>query len=309
MILGTTKDRRTLAYLAPSNSAIANELLVNLTRAPTAGLFLEITLPVGSNQNQLDVLAALRLIHAGGFHPSQKIGSDGIARPYAARNGGGYTLEALLGIPPNSKAEPDYLGWEIKSFSSSNRVTLMTPEPDGGFYRKYGAKAFVERYGHDVKNGGMYFTGVHRVGIPCLATGMTMHVDGFDAVTRKLRDVGGAVWLMDAAGNEAASWAFADLLTHWNLKHAFAAYIPYTAQPAPLVYRYDTPILMGEHTDFGKYLFALCSGAVVFDPGTKVIDARTSQSKVKARSQFRVNIRDLGLLYETVTAHSITPMA
>ncbi len=111
--------------------------------------------------------------------------------------------------------------------------------------------------------------------------------------------------LVDAAGNEAASWAFAELLTHWNRKHAFAAYVPYTLQRDPVAYRYDSPILMGEHTDFGKYLHTLCSGAVVFDPGTKVTRAHTAQSTVKARSQFRVNIKDLKMLYDTVSAHSI----
>lgn len=151
----------------------------------------------------------------------------------------------------------------------------------------------------------MYFTGGHKVGKLCAATGMTMQVDGYNATARKLVNVGGAVRLIDAKSNEAASWAFAGLLTHWNRKHAFAAYVPYTAQRVPMAYRYDTPILMGEHTDFGKYLHALCSGAVVFDPGSKVTNARTAASTVKARSQFRVNIKDLKLLYNTVSTHSI----
>ncbi len=40
------------------------------------------------------------------------IKSDGSITPYLARNGGGYTLEAELGILPNSYSEPDLLGWE-----------------------------------------------------------------------------------------------------------------------------------------------------------------------------------------------------
>lgn len=151
----------------------------------------------------------------------------------------------------------------------------------------------------------MYFTGGHKIGIQCAATRMTLQVSGFDPADPKLFDVSGAVRLVDREGNEAASWAFSQLLTHWNRKHAFAAYVPYTPQTAPIAYRYDTPVLMGEHTDFNKYLKALCSGAIVFDPGSKVTNARTAQSKVKARSQFRININDLGLLYETLTAESI----
>jgi hypothetical protein len=137
---------------------------------------------------------------------------------------GGYTLEALLGITPNGKSEPDYLRWEIKGHSS-NRVTLMTPEPNGGFYGERGVKEFVERYGHDVDDGGMHFTGGHKVGVRCVATGMTLQVSRFDPVNPKLFDVCGAVRLVVADGNEAASWAIAQLLTHWNRKHAFAAYI------------------------------------------------------------------------------------
>jgi len=151
----------------------------------------------------------------------------------------------------------------------------------------------------------MYFTGGHKVGVPCTATGMTLQVSGFDPANPKIFDVAGAVRLVDAAGNEAASWAFAQLLTHWNRKHAFAAYVRYTPEKEPLAYRYDTPVLMGEHTDFKKYLQALCSGAIVFDPGSKVTRARTARSTVKARSQFRINTNDLGLLYQTLTAESI----
>lgn len=135
---------------------------------------------------------------------------------------------------------------------------------------------------------------------------MTLQISGFDPINPKLFDVSGAVRLIDTAGNEAASWAFAQLLTHWNRKHAFAAYVRYTSQKDPIAYRYDTPVLMGEHTDFNKYLNALCSGAIVFDPGTKVTQARTAQSTVKARSQFRINIKDLSLLYEKLTKESLS---
>ena len=47
------------------------------------------------------------------------------------------------------------------------------------------------------------------------------------------------------------------------------------------------------------------SGAIVFDPGSKVSHARTAQSKVKARSQFRINTNDLCLLYQTLKTESI----
>jgi len=305
LVFGTTKDNRTLAYLAPANTPLANELLKEFIDTPPEGLFLELTLPVGSNQNRDAVLEALRRIHVAGFHDSCRRNKQGIVIPYRASNGGGYTLEALLGITPNGKSEPDYLGWEIKGHST-NRVTLMTPEPNGGFYGERGAKEFVERYGHDVKDGGMYFTGGHKVGIPCEATGMTLTVFGFDPLSPKKFNVDGAIVLVDSGGNEAASWGFAQLLTHWNRKHAFAAYVRYSSMKAPIAYRYETPVLMGEHTDFIRYLNALCAGAIIFDPGSKVTRAKTAQSTVKARSQFRINTRDLALLYQKLTEEKIS---
>src|SRR3546814_14536668 len=82
--------------------------------------------------------------------------SDLTKAPYAARNGGGYTLEAELGITPNGYAEPDFMGWEIKqygvrdfvSFRPKYPVTLMTPEPTGGVYRTEGVAAFMRRFGY-----------------------------------------------------------------------------------------------------------------------------------------------------------------
>jgi hypothetical protein len=78
-----------------------------------------------------------------------------------------------------------------------------------------------------------------------------------------------------------------------------------SSKPLPIAYRYDTPVLMREHTDFNKYLNALCSGAIIFDPGSKVSNAMTPQSTVKPRSQFRISLKNLGMLYQKLTAESI----
>jgi MvaI/BcnI restriction endonuclease family len=297
LVFGTTTDGKTFAHLAPDATPLANELLNRFAVVAFDGLFLELTLPVGSLQNRILVLDALREIHQRGFHASCKRNKHGQTAPYKALNGGGYTLEALLGINPNGAAEPDYLGWEIKAHSQP-RVTLMTPEPNGGFYGEQGMRAFVELYGHDTAKGDTYFTGTHKVGIPCAATKMTMQIRGYDPSAPQLLDVNGAIYLTDAVGDEAASWAFANLLTHWNRKHAFAAYIPFTSQNDPRAYRYDSPVLMGEHTDFTKYLRALHFGLIVFDPGSKISGPLASKPDNKARSQFRIHTKHLDQLYE-----------
>ncbi len=92
----------------------------------------------------------------------KKLGRNGLKEPYSARNGGGYTLEAELGIRPNGDAEPDFMGWEVKQYGVANfikfapksPVTLMTPEPTGGIYRDAGVTAFyLKRFGYPDKGG------------------------------------------------------------------------------------------------------------------------------------------------------------
>jgi hypothetical protein len=61
---------------------------------------------------------------------------------------------------------------------------------------------------------------------------------------------------------------------------------------------YSSPTLLGEGTNFNLYLLALLNQHIVFDPGTNVMNASTSQSSVKSRSQFRVTVKQLGSLYQ-----------
>lgn len=105
--------------------------------------------------------------------------------------------------------------------------------------------------------------------------------------------------LLTDAGHCAAAWSFGDLMIGWNKKHAQAAYVPYESEKekAP-AYRYFSPALLGEGTDFNRYLSELCAGRVIFDPGSKVMNASTAKSSVKARSQFRMSVKYLTKLYQ-----------
>jgi MvaI/BcnI restriction endonuclease family len=305
LIFGTTADRKTFAFLAPESSRIAEELIARFKDSHSKTLFLELTLPIASDQNKSLVLDALRAIHRGGLHASCRRDRTGIVIPYKATNGGGYTLEALLGITPNGDAAPDYLGWEIKAYGK-DKVTVMTPEPTGGFYGLRGVREFVMKYGHESDDGANRFNGVHKVGTVCKSTGLTLHISGFDRNNPEKLDVSGAIQLIDTSGNQAATWEFSGLLTHWNKKHAFAAYVPYSLNKDGPTYKFNSPVLMGENTDFSKYLSALFDGAIVFDPGSSVSAPVNGKSTVKARSQFRINTKQLSMLYERLTAESIT---
>jgi hypothetical protein len=188
------------------------------------------------------------------------------------------------------------MGWELKAFGS-DRVTLMTPEPVTGYYGKHGAEAFVRKYGHRRTDGTLYFTGMHRANVECPNTHQTLTVRGFDSVKARIEDVDGGIELLDQSGKVSAGWSFEDLIRHWGRKHASAAYVPYEKRDSkPPNYRYMSPVLLGQGTDFGKYLAAIVAGNVVYDPGSKVTVAG-GRPKVKARSQFRTRVSDLGSLY------------
>jgi hypothetical protein len=54
-------------------------------------------------------------------------------------------------------------------------------------------------------------------------------------------------------------------------------------------YKYFSPVYLGEKTDLSLFLKTFQSGLIVYDPATKVM----LNNNVKARSQFRINFKDL----------------
>lgn len=298
LFFGITSDGQTLAYLAPAESNIAQEFRHRQANQefPQESVFLN--LPVLGRSSKIILLEKLAEIRDSGSHPSVSLTKGGILIPYKASNGGGYTLEALLGIIRNSSTEPDFMGWEIKAYSR-DKVSLITTEPNGGMYGKDGVKAFVRKYGKPSGIDTLYFTGTHRVDCRNIKTGLTLIVRGFDPTRKMIEDVGGAVELLDDNGHCEAAWSFSKLMIKWNKKHAQAAYIPYQRENVSAhAYRYSSPALMGEGTDFNRYLSALCQGLVIFDPGSKVMNASTAKSSVKSRSQFRMSVKSLSALYQ-----------
>jgi hypothetical protein len=297
LFLATTQTNEVLGYLSlPQESLSAEvEALIRSRRLRTAGVFHE--LPIKGQKNSRDsLLAKLREIHLAGWHSSRRLDSGGNVIVYKAQNGGGYTLEALLGIVPNGISEPDYLGWELKAHSSG-RITLITPEPDTGYYGKHGVEAFVRKYGRALPGDVMYFTGTHQANLRCSASGQTLTVRGFNLLDSKIVDANGGIELLDSSRAVAAGWSFGRLIEHWGRKHAAAAYVKFERQASePPNYRYLSPVLLGEGTDFIRYLAALVAGKVVYDPGSKITAAST-RPKVKARSQFRVRTNELSSLY------------
>lgn len=313
LLLGVNEGSETIyAYLATPESVLAKEL-ENTSLTKRTSLFSEIN--IGQRDSVVDTKAALLQklleIHELGWVPGCKLNKDMIKQPYKAANGGGYTLEALLGITPNGIAEPDYLGWEVKQFGvksfptkGASPTTLMTPEPNGGVYKIDGIIEFMKRFGYPDKSGKpdrLNFGGIHSAGRECAATKLTLAIDGFDGEHGKLTKADGAIVLADSSGTVAASWGFEKIMDHWKRKHSQAVYIPCMMKPSDTggrSYHYGNNIELGTGTDFEIFLSAMLGGFVYYDPGIKLEHASTEKPKSKRRSQFRVKHNSLSRLYK-----------
>ena len=306
LLLGISQRGEILAHAAGPRSAVAAALRAR-NGDPQAGVFFEITLRSRDSRN--DVLRALKAIYEKNWVSSKKLDSSGNPEPYKARNGGGYTLEAELGISPNGFSEPDYLGWEIKQFGIVDRttykakspVTLMTPEPTGGLYRSKGVSEFLGKYGYPDQLGRVNrinFGGIYRCSSDVFNkhTGLRMELAGFDYTSGRIIDADGGIALVDTKGNIAAKWGFQEILNHWKRKHAKAMYVPSIFQEPPPEYAFGAQILVCEGADVSLFLNAIAEGVIYYDPGIKM-EQRNGKPKVKRRSQFRIKQDLLGGLY------------
>lgn len=306
LLLGVRSDRTVVAFAAAATSPVAVQLR-ELKNLEPVGVLFRVPLREGENRER-ELLTALCEISEQEWIRSMRLDGKGNRVPCAAPNCGGYTLEALLNITPNGRAEPDFLGWEVKSYTvaslakpTAGPVTLMTPEPTGGYYRDKGVADFVRTFGYVDKRGRpnrQNFGGIHRVGERCDATGLTMRLDGFDAPSGKITDGNGRVALVSDKQVIAAEWGFAELLGHWNRKHAATVFVPtQRREDEGHSFRFGNQISLGTGADFLRVLAAFATGQVYYDPGIKlVVEAQTETTK--RRSQFRIQFKNMAQLYE-----------
>jgi len=242
------------------------------------------------------LLSELRAIVAAGWHPSVILKRGASAPiPFRGNQGAGYTLEALLGVAANAAKEPDAHGYEIKSYRG-DRISLMTPVPDGGFQGEHTFREFMGRYGREAQkgDGSRRFTGMHRVGHICSSSGLGMRVRGYDPVSDSFDGAAGiAVELFDPTlGEVAASWSLERLANCWNAKHASAMYVPAEARQlsdGETEYSFGREVLVGEGTDVFRLLRAIHDGLVWYDPA----DSIYADGTPKVRSQWRTGSRSL----------------
>lgn len=311
LILGVSPDEKVYGYLVTPETRLSSELRdADLIQVNSIFLQLDVRHEFASRSTRVELITKLREIHKLGWVSSRKLRSDGSYSDYTAQNGGGYTLEALLEIYPNGIAEPDYLGWEVKQFAvkqfpckGAGPTTLMTPEPDGGFYAENNVTEFVKRYGYlDTKGrqGRMNFGGVHYCNRRTERTGLTLKLYGFDPERSRIINSEGCIGLIDDKGELAASWSFSKILSHWKKKHSQAVYVPSIRRQlreGVIEYLYGCDVELGTGTSIQMMLRAVHTGALYYDPGIKVEGMHLPKSRCKARSQFRIKHKLLHKLY------------
>jgi len=311
LLLGSNSDSAVFAYLVTPECNLSQEL-ESINSVDIGSVFRQISListtEVTSTRGAL--IEKLLEIHHAGWISSRKLNPDMSISPYTAQNGGGYTLEAELGVVPNGIAEPDFLGWEIKQFgvtkfprTGAKPTTLFTPEPDGGFYVDEGASEFVRKYGYPDKSGKpnrLNFGGKHVHSTKHQLTNLTLELIGFDIKSSSITDPTGAIALIAPDQKIAASWSYAKLMGHWKKKHSQAAYIPCLKRKTEsglIEYHYGKDIELATGTNFENILSAISNQIVFYDPGIKLEGTNTATPKLKRRSQFRISHNKLAELY------------
>jgi len=308
LFMSVGKGGNLLAYVIDSDDNIAKELAA-IDWGESHGVFKVI--PVEREFSKFDsqdkLIEELKRIHELGWIDSKRLDGLGNVLPCKSSNCGGYTLEAELGVTPNGYSEPDYRGWEIKQFAvrqfekyNTSIVTLMTPEPTGGFYKQNGVEWFIRKYGYPDKMGRpdrLNFGGIHKFGLKHKLTNLRLQLPGFDLDSGKIRNTSGSISLIDENENEAANWSFTSLLEHWRRKHAHASYIPSRMRQKPgRQYWYGNNILFGSGTSFELFLQQMSRGLIYYDPGIKMENVST-KPKIKRRSQFRIKTENIKNLY------------
>ncbi len=310
LLLGACPNRELLGYVAGPQEPLARDFAEKFAW-PAPAVLAEIA-TAELQPSRIGLLKQLGKIHGRAWHDSVRLKKGKVER-YDAQNGGGYTLEAALGISPNGLPFPDFLGWEIKQYGvtdfRSNKalspITLMTPEPTGGLYKEQGVEVFLRKYGYAALSGQpdrINFGGIYRCGEGFHhRTGLELALDGYDASKRTITDFkSGSMALIDKKGNAAASWSLTSLMEHWVRKHAHAAFIPSLKRFAPHPqYSFGSQVLLCEEADFELLLSSIATGLVCYDPSTKLLHETAQQKKsTKRRNQFRVKFSDLQQLYK-----------
>lgn len=249
-----------------------------------------------------------------------RLDTDGKTLPFTGTQVHGYTLEHELGIRTNASKDGDIFGIELKCFTN-RKLTLFTPEPDGGLYCESFA-AFMEKYGYE-KEAVYRLTGLHRAGFVSEKSGLSLRVLCCPKGVKQgeVRDYNPdlplshqmdnlSVVLCDDDGNIAASWSAERLLNNWGVKHNESVYVPATVTDNEVGEEYaagytrrvifGSQVLWCKRTSLERMIKSIADGVIFLDPAPKYDPDNPKNNK--RRSQWRINniYRDSHHLYEEV---------
>ena len=292
LILGFAGEKTYGALVTENSSPQAVSELATLPKWALQDLFFSHKL--SSSNSVLDapsLLGELRAL-AGEVHEPRKLRRIGEPFEFISLGGqaGGWTLEALLGIPMNSKSEPDKYGFEIKAVGG-DRTSLITTEPDFGFRFEKGVDAYLARFGRDAKAGGgsRVFSGVHRCNEVNTATGAMLTIENWDFLANGPNGNGqpNIVLFDQATGEVISGWSFAKIGASWTKKHAGAVFVQSTAieSAGNHGYSYGPLTYFGLGTSALRFLTHVANGTIFLDPG----DSQKLGSSPHARTQWRIS--------------------
>jgi hypothetical protein len=303
LLIGATKSKRLIAMVFAAESSIAKEIAAEFGlsvekdgKSPIRSVEMLRAGDVDDHRSKL--IADLKEICEGGLARGRRLTNSG-ELDYKAPNAGGFTLEALLGICSNASANPDYLGWEIKSHSSKgkSKLTLFSSQPDAGHYLEMGHVKWMRKYGYPDKKGRKHrlnYGGAYRMDHRVDATSHTLLVDDWLSVSANA-----GVHLVDDNGDAVATWTHEKLMEHWTKKHAQAAYVEYTREDVGghPYFAYQQVVGLGQSTSYAHFIAAIKSGSLLLDPGCNLKRVNSDKPVSKARFQFRTSVKSLRQLY------------
>lgn len=299
MILGLAEDK-VFAYTGSWDEKISEQIQEYAEHnqgKKVLSVFYEYYSSLADSQDLL--LRKLKEIYSKGPIRSRRLDKSGNIIFYNAPNGAGFTLECEFGIVPNGNANPDFLDWELKTRSKSS-TTLMTPEPDIGLYR-HSYVNFMKAHANRRHPDKFYFTAKHHVGMRNPETHLTLFIEGYDPEKRKITQSEGGYFLKNDNGEIAAGWTFSKLLNHWKNKHTKTCYVSYkdVEIDSSKHYYFGPKVCLATGASIEKFLHALSTGIVIYDPGCKyALDPSTGKWRQKKRNQFRVSAVNSASLYD-----------
>ncbi|MEQ7873999.1 MvaI/BcnI family restriction endonuclease [Sphingomonas sp. ASV193] len=293
LVLGRRGAGEVLGVVVAQAPASFGDEVEALPSAPGSRTWKHLRLRSTAPERLLALLARV----AGRTLPGSRLDASRRTLPFNGTQVCGYTLEHALGIIPNSSKDGDFEGIELKTHTQK-KVTLFTPEPDMGVYAADFAR-FMTDFGYPDGQGNQRLTGIHRVGVRCDKSKLTLrimnHERGTSLASSADRNV--HLGLFDDAGTLAAGWSLERILNNWTSKHNETVYVPAiksACEDGDLLARghrhlveFSDRVLWCRQTSAERLFEALYKGTLFLDPAPKYRAGRPDLTK--RRSQWRVN--------------------